>query len=283
MVQLLIKKTGGYFKSPLFIFLIISIGILIIDNTLFYDRQSNKVVVSQDNLRKFVNVQYGLDNADMINQYINTLDEDKKELLISEYITNEALYNFAINRSLDKNDEELKSIITAKSKNIIEMMVNAEKPLPSINEAKRFFEDGTHNYHKSETYDLVLVNKKNNNPNLSEILSKEPLSLRQLVGMSDVVNFEKIFRNADPDRLISSFGEIQSAAILDQKDGTWSGPYTTDKGYHWIRKETIPATSPDFETIKDQVISDLYQQRIDERYQVLIQELIGQLRVKSDV
>ncbi|GAM60326.1 hypothetical protein JCM19232_659 [Vibrio ishigakensis] len=102
----------------------------------------------------------------MINGYIDSLDDEKKEFLIEEYLTNEALYNFAMNRSLDKNDEELKSVITAKSKNIIEMMVNAEQPIPTIKEARAYFEAGNHNYQMQETYDLVLINKKSLMPAL---------------------------------------------------------------------------------------------------------------------
>ncbi|MGR5542430.1 hypothetical protein ACPV5V_28170, partial [Vibrio campbellii] len=89
------------------------------------------MTVSNENLRKYVNVNYGLDNVSMIQSYIDALDSVDKDALIKEYLENEALYYFALNRSLDKDDEELKSVITSKSKNVIEMMVNAEQALPN--------------------------------------------------------------------------------------------------------------------------------------------------------
>ncbi|WP_261836333.1 peptidylprolyl isomerase [Vibrio ishigakensis] len=277
------KSLISFTKHPLIIFFVISIGILAIDNTLFYDRQSNKVLVNKDTLRKFVNVQYGIDNADMINGYIDSLDEEKKKTLIDEYLTNEALYNFAMNRSLDKNDEELKSVITAKSKNIIEMMVNAEQPIPSIKEAKAYFEAGNHNYQMQETYDLVLINKKNRDASLTGLLREQKPTLRQLVQMSDIAQFDKVLRQADRSDLEARFGAKQAALIISQQDGTWVGPYATELGFHWMKKQTRPAVNPDFESIKDQVIADLYQLKIDERYQQIIDELIGQLSVRKEV
>lgn len=273
----------SYFKKPLIIFFIVSTTILVVDNTLFYDKQSNKVVVSQDNLRKFVNVKYGLDNMEMINRYIDSLDKDKKDFLVNEYLINEALYNFAINRSLDKNDEELKSVITAKSQNVIEMMVNAEQPLPTIDEARNFFEKGDHDYNKQETYDLVIINKLKNDPSLTVTLREQDPSLRQLVQMSDVMNFDKVIRDSEKKQLQELFGLKQSVELLSYNDDVWSGPYTTDSGYHWVKKQTHPANTPQFDQIKDRVIADLYQQKIDERYQAIIQDLIGQLNVRSEV
>ncbi|WP_337983911.1 hypothetical protein [Vibrio inusitatus] len=257
--------------------------ILLIDNTLFYDRQSNNVSVNKENLRKFVNVQYGLDNVDMINGYINSLDKDKKKSLINDYLTNEALYNFALNRSLDRNDEELKSVITAKAKNIVEMMVNAEQPIPSFNEAKTYFHQKAHNYNKPETYDLVIVNRGDDDPSLISSLRENKYSLRQLVQMSDLADFDKILRDTDTATLEAIFGHDQTIKIINLEDDTWFGPYKTNVGLHWIKKQTQPAFNPDFESIKDQVIADLYQSRIDARYQQIIDDLIDQLSVRTEV
>ncbi|GAM60327.1 hypothetical protein JCM19232_660 [Vibrio ishigakensis] len=79
------------------------------------------------------------------------------------------------------------------------------------------------------------------------------------------------------------FGAKQAALIISQQDDTWVGPYATGLGFHWMKKQTIPAVNPDFESIKDQVIADLYQLKIDERYQQIIDELIGQLSVRKEV
>ncbi len=283
MLRSTTKSFISFTKNPLIIFFIISILILLIDNTLFYDRQSNNVSINKENLRKFVNVQYGLDNVDMINGYINSLDVDKKKSLINDYLTNEALYNFAINRSLDKNDEELKSVITAKAKNIVEMMVNAEQPIPSLNEAKTYFNQKAHNYNKPETYDLVIVNRHHDDPSLINSLQENKYSLRQLVQMSNLANFDKILRDTDTATIEAIFGHDQAITITNLEDGTWFGPYKTNAGFHWIKKQTQPAFNPDFESIKDQVIADLYQSRIDERYQQIIDDLIGQLSVRTEV
>ncbi|MGF1702092.1 peptidyl-prolyl cis-trans isomerase [Photobacterium makurazakiensis] len=270
-------------RQPLAIFFLIALCVLVIDKTILFDRQSNNVLINQDNLRKFVNVKYGLDNASMINSYINALEGEQKDKLINEYLTNEALYNFALNRSLDKNDEDLKSVITAKSQNIIEMMINAEQPIPSLEDAKQYFIDNNDQYVKGESFNLMLINRKNESKTLLEKLQNEPLTLRQAVGLSDIINFDKVFRQADITTIKDVFGQEQATQIITQKDDDWSGPYKTQSGYHWVKVNRNPAQSPDFDSVKEQVINDLYNEKVEVRLQQIIADLIGQLNIRSDI
>ncbi len=270
-------------KQPLVIFFLISIGILIIDSTLFYDKQHDNVLVNQENLRKFVNVQYGLDNSGMIISYINSLDSEGKDELINEFLTTEALYSFALNNGLDKNDEDLKSVIAAKSKNVLQMMANAEQEIPNVQETESFFDDNTHLYIKDESYNLTLVNKEKNDPHLLAKLNSQDHSMRTIVSFSDTMNFNKVFRSIDKNSISGLFGHHQQAQILTQDQDKWYGPYPTEGGYHWIKLNTNPAIKPQFDDVKKQVLNDLYELKVEQRYQKTVSDLINNLNIRTDV
>lgn len=268
-------------KQPLFIFFAVALAVLITDNFLLFERQSKNVVVNDRTLSSFINVNYGLDNAQMISSYLRSLDEQERQELEARFLENEALYHFAISRALDKNDEELKSIISAKARNVVEMMVNAEQGLPSTTEAKQFFEQNRHRYTRGERYNLLIVNRSAPSEEILHTLQNEQPTIRQVVSLSNLPNLEKVLREAEPQQIEAQFDAQLASNILQQTDGNWYGPYQSEKGFHWVKLDRLAPVDVEFQQIEEQVKQDLYQQQVDSRYQALINDLVAQLNIRE--
>ncbi|WP_026971932.1 peptidyl-prolyl cis-trans isomerase [Aliagarivorans marinus] len=276
-----IEQARKILKQPLFIFFAVALAVLITDNFLLFERQSKNVVVNDRTLSSFVNVNYGLDNAQMISSYLRSLDEQERQELETRFLENEALYHFAISRALDKNDEELKSIISAKARNVVEMMVNAEQGLPSTAEAKQFFEQNSQRYTRGERYNLLIVNRSAPSEEILHTLQNEQPTIRQVVSLSNLPNLEKVLREAEPQQIETQFDTQLASDILQQTDGNWYGPYQSDKGFHWVKLDRLAPVDVEFQQIEEQVKQDLYQQQVDSRYQALINDLVAQLNIRE--
>ncbi|MDR9826537.1 peptidylprolyl isomerase, partial [Vibrio sp. FNV 38] len=257
-------------KQPLVTFSLIALSILVIDETLLFEAQESNVTVNNSNLRTYVNVNYGLDNVDLIQSYIDSLDNDAKESLINEYLENEALYYFALNRSLDKNDEDLKSVISAKSKNVIEMMVNAEQSIPDDKQTKAFFDDNIDRYMPGQTYNVLLVNRDDDVLDLDITLNKSDPTLRKVVSYSNNNTLSKVYRDVNINKLSNVFGESIASEIIAQETNTWKGPYQLNDSFHWVKLDINPSTVTDFSKIKSKVKQDLYEHLVELRYQEVI-------------
>ncbi|WP_264876675.1 hypothetical protein [Vibrio agarivorans] len=277
------KKFNALIKQPMIIFSLVALVILIVDETLLFDAQSRNVTVSNENLRKYVNVNYGLDNVSMIQSYIDSLDSVDKDALINEYLENEALYYFALNRSLDKDDEELKSVITSKSKNVIEMMVNAEQAPPNDREAKAYFNQHRERYDLGQTYNLMMVNRHDEKAELTEELNSKKHTLRQIVSLSNNHGLDKVYRDIHQQNIIEIFGEEIAKNISQQERDIWHGPYQLENSHHWIKIEENELQSVEYADVADRVKNDLYQELVDLGYQTIIKDLISQMRVRKSV
>ncbi len=274
-------------RDPLIHFLVLGAALFVLYNWVGRSEMST-IHVDDKVLATWLQYRNKAFAPDVAISRIRAMPEDKKQLLIDDYVTEEVLYRQALALGLDKNDAVIRSRIVQKMEFIL-LGLNGAEEAPSRVEVREFFNEHQEQYRipANVTLSHLFFSSGNSVADRSSAESRAAAALTALQ-RGDVVAgerfmFQKNYVDAKYALLKDHLGEVIAKQVFSQNTpiGEWFGPLESPYGWHLIyllRREA--SRIPEFFEVAEQVAADLQQEKMRERRARVAEKLREQYRVE---
>lgn len=207
--------------------------------------------------------------------------------LVDDYIREEVLYREALALGLDRNDTIVRRRMAQKMEFLTQDIVAAVEPDDTV--LRKYFTENAASYAKSArvSFRHVYFSKDKRGDKLEEdakgaleVLAKG--TDEESMGDPSLLSHEFVL--ADATALTASFGDKFAAEVTEMPEGEWRGPVASSYGLHlvFISGRAEPRAVA-FETVRDAVLRDLFEdrrreanldfiRRLKQRYEITVDE-----------
>lgn len=230
------------FKSHLFWFVLIGIGIFVADGL---RTPVDTIVVDQGVAQRVANLwQSQMQRAPTEIELVN---------LLEGWVEEEILYREALRLELDADDVIIRRRLVQKISFIAEESSLEEPTDPVLME---YFETNASRYQLPARYtfsQLLFTSATEATQALTTVSVRDDW---RTLGEPTLLN--PSYAGRDTREVISAFGNDFANALTTLKpDGAWQGPIQSDFGYHLVRLDVLAEPAlPAFETVRNLVLSD---------------------------
>ena len=291
-------------KEPLFHFLVLGLifyGLAGILAPAGLETESPmEIHITKDKLTEYLQFQQKSFRPEQAEAVLRVMSHSDRELLIDNYVRDEALYREAIALGLDNNDEIIRRRLIQKMEYIAQGFYNE---LPAIDETalQRYFIENQQQYRvePSITFTHVFISNSNHDESpASDSLSKTDLVSGTLAELKQLaVPFEDAGRYGDrflynlnyvertPAYIANHFGKHFSEAVFDMSvSSEWQGPLKSEYGAHLVLiKDKSVSRIPDLEEVADLVLADTQREQQRETRLAAIKTLVDKYSVTDSI
>jgi hypothetical protein len=235
-------------KEPLLHFLLIGVALFLIFELAAEDSETTSdrlIVVDRDTLLTFVQFRTRAFDPQLAGERLDTMSEGELDLLIDDYVREEALYREALSLGLDKNDYVIKRRMIQSVQFITDGFVSAQTEVSEA-DARAYYAANRDDYYvePSVTFTHVFFNaERHGRDGAGQLAAQKLIDLN-----ASQVSFTEAPQHGDrfpyllnyvervPDFVESHFGtELRKAVFaLTPDEHIWAGPFKSQYGAHLI-------------------------------------------------
>jgi parvulin-like peptidyl-prolyl isomerase len=284
-------------REPLVHFLAIGIGLFLLFGFVAPEESNlddKTIIVDRDALLTFMQFRSKAFNPEIAAARLDALSDAELQLLIDDYVREEALHREALALGMDQNDYVIKQRLIQSIRFITNGFVSAavdvsDEEVAEYYQANRddYFVDPyvtfTHVYFSSDLHGKEQA-RQLAETKLAELNAGQvPFSESMRHGDRFLYNVNYVERTQD--FVASHFGRAMAASMfeLEADDGRWHGPLESAYGYHLVmvtkRKDGF---YPPLEEIADLVREDALRIKLDEQNERAVQTIVDTYDVRID-
>jgi hypothetical protein len=285
-------------KEPLLHFLLIGAALFLVFEITTQDNDTTNdrvIVVDRDALLMFVQFRTRAFDPRLAGERLDKMTEGELELLINDYVREEALYREALRLGLDKSDYVIKRRMIQSVEFITDGFVSAQTEVSEA-DARAYYEDSRSDYYvePSVTFTHVFFGAERHGRDGADQLAAQKLDELN----SERVSFTEAPQYGDrfpyllnyvervPDFVESHFGaELREAVFaLAPDEHTWVGPFRSQYGSHLVLlvKKTEGSYAA-FEDVEDLVRQDAERAVTEEKQAEAIDVIVESYEIRRDL
>jgi hypothetical protein len=282
-------------REPLVHFLAIGVGLFVLfdlvapeDNNL----DSKTIVVDRDALLTFIQFRSKAFNPEVAASRLDALEGAELDLLVKDYVREEALHREALALGMDQNDYVIKQRLIQSLQFITNGFVSAAVDV-SDEEIAEYYEANRDDYYVDPyaTFTHVYFSSDRHGPEQARQLAEA-----KLAELNDAnVPFSESTRHGDrflynvnyvertEDFVASHFGRAMAAAVfeLEPDSERWHGPIESAYGQHLVMlTKRTAGLYPPLEDIADAVREDALRIKLDEQNDRAVQAIVDTYDVR---
>jgi hypothetical protein len=258
-------------REPLVHFLAIGVALFVLFNVIGPDdaeADSKTIVVDRNALLTFVQYRSKAFNPEVAASRLDALNETELQLLIDDYVREEALHREAVALGMDENDYVIKQRLIQSLKFITNGFVSSAIDV-SDEEVAEYYEENKNDYYVDPyaTFTHVYFSSDRHGAEAAKALAAS--KLKQL--NAENVPFAQSTRHGDrflynvnyvertEEFVASHFGRSMAAEVfaLEADQANWYGPFESAYGYHLVMlTKRVDGVQPPLEEIYDAVRED---------------------------
>jgi hypothetical protein len=286
-----------FLREPLVHFLAIGLGLFVLFELVApadANLSSKTIVVDRNALLTFVQYRSKAFNPDVAAARLDALSEAELEMLIDDYVREEALHREAQALGMDTNDYVIKQRMIQSLQFITNGFVTSAVDV-SDDEVAIYYEANKDDYYIDPyvTFTHVFFSVDRHEPELARTLAQAKLAQLN----ADSVPFSESTRHGDrflynvnyvertEDFVGSHFGRHMAQALfsLDPNDQLWQGPLESAYGYHLVMvSKRTEGMYPDLSDVAESVRDDALRVEINEKNELAVQAIVGTYDVRMN-
>lgn len=253
------------------------------------------IQVGRAELLSFMQYRANAFNEELFARQLDAMTEEQRQLLVEDYFREEALYREALTMGMDEGDYNIKLRMVEKLQFLLQDAVSVAA-VPDEAVLRQYYEDNADVYRRPASYTFTHVFV--NDPEHSEAGRQRAEALLtelrdNAVGFTgaseygDTFPYLQNYVRRSRDFIRNNFNDAFADWLdtLEPDDSTWSGPVTTDFGFHLVLlSNRNPAFLPDFAEMRDRLLDDyqIEQQYLSrraaednliEKYELMVEDL----------
>ncbi len=258
-------------REPLVHFLAIGVALFVLFNVVGPDdaeADSKTIVVDRNALLTFVQYRSKAFNPEVAASRLDALNETELQLLIDDYVREEALHREALALGMDESDYVIKQRLIQSLKFITNGFVSSAVDV-SDEEVAEYYEENKDDYYVDPYATFTHVYFSSDRHGAEEAKALAGAKLEQL--NAENVPFSESTRHGDrflynvnyvertEEFVASHFGRSMAAEVfaLEADEATWHGPFESAYGYHLVMlTRRVDGVQPPLEEIYDAVRED---------------------------
>ena len=284
-------------REPLVHFLAIGMGLFILfglvapanDNL-----DSKTIVVNRNALLTFVQYRSKAFNPEVAAARLDALSAAELDLLIADFVREEALHRQALALGMDANDYVIKQRLIQSLQFITNGFVNAAIDV-SDEDVAEYYEANKDDYFVDPYITFTHVYFSTDRHGAEQARALAETKLAQL--NSESVHFSESTRHGErflynvnyvertADFIASHFGTPMATAVfeLEPDSETWRGPFESSYGYHVVMlTRRIDGNQPELSEIEAAVRDDAERIAINELNELAVQAIVDTYDVRMD-
>lgn len=206
------------------------------------------------------------------------LSEAQRSAVIDAYIDEQILVREALALDLD-NDARIHDMLAQKMRHVL----SADIIQPSETELRDYYEANLARYRRPATVtaDELVFNQQRPLP--QEVLDALATGAGAETLLSLAAGSNAPLNNASRLDLSNIFSEAFAERVFSASADTWIGPFTSNRGQHWLRvAQRNAATVPELESIIDRVRLDWITDEEEARLDAAVADLRSEYRVSIE-
>jgi parvulin-like peptidyl-prolyl isomerase len=285
-------------KEPLLHFLLIGVA-LFLGFELVAERSETTndkvIVVDRDALLMFAQFRTRAFDPKLAGERLDKMSEGELDLLIDDYVREEALYREALSLGLDKNDYVIKRRMIQSVEFITDGFISAQTEVSEA-DARAYYETHRGDYYvePSVTFTHVYFSAERHSREGADQLATQKLTELN----AERVTFTQAPQHGErfpyllnyvervPDFVESHFGaELRDAVFaLAPDEHTWVGPFSSQYGSHLILLvNKTEGSYAAFESIKDLVRQDAERAATEDRQAEAIDMIVDGYEIRREL
>ena len=285
-------------KEPLVHFLVVGLGLFVLFETVASSREefdSRVIVVDRDRLLTFAQFRMRAFEPKVAAERLDAMSQDELELLIDDYVREEALHREALALGVDKNDYVIKRRMIQSIEFITNGFVTAAVEV-SDDEVREYFETNRDDYYIPPYVTFTHVYISTEDRDRADVEEVAESKLAQL--NEDQVPFSDAPRHGDrfpyfvnyvergPEFIASHFGNRMAEAVfaLEPDDSKWHGPFESEFGFHLVKlTRKTEGRYPDLSDSADRVRQDAQRAAVNRVQDEAIQAIVDSYEVRRSL
>jgi len=284
-------------REPLLHFLLLGAGLFVLYGRLnpadAGDGEDSKtILVDEAALLEFMQNRANMFDPEGFRKQLSAMPEDVRELLIEEFVREEALHREALAMGLERDDYVIKRRLIQKAQFITEGLARNTAELAD-QELETYFSENKERYyvkpHATLTHVFFDADKRGSEEarTMAEskllTLNENKTPFEESVEHGDRFPFHLNYVERTPDSIRAHFGEPMLEAIfaLEPSPDVWSGPYESSYGFHLVlltaRAEGRDAT---LEELRGRVREDALLDKKDALIREAVDKLVAGYEVR---
>ncbi len=285
-----------FLKEPLLHFLLVGLGLFILYDFVSGDEteyDSRVIDVNRDTLLTFVQFRTRAFDPAIAAERLDAMSEAELQLMIDDYVREEALYREALALGMDKNDYIIKRRMIQSIEFITSGFVTAAIDL-SDQDLRDYYEENRDDYYIDPFVTFTHVFFNSDERSRDEATAMAASKLDELNNSN--VPFSEATRHGErfpyfvnyvertPSFLASHFGAQMTEQVLtlEPDDTTWHGPFQSPYGSHLVllvnRQE---GRFPSFEEVEASVRQDAERAATEELNNEAISAIVGTYEINN--
>jgi hypothetical protein len=281
--------------EPLLHFLLLGVGLFVLFKFVASEEASydeNVIVVDRSTLLTYVQFRARAFEQGGAAAFLDQIQEDELEILIDDYVREEALYRQAVALGVDANDYVIKRRMIQSVEFITHGFVTAAVDLGD-EDIEAFFEANKDDYYIAPyvTFTHVFFEKDRRGADAALALAEAKLVelnaakvlFAEAPGHGDRFPYFLNYVERDPEFVASHFGpRVAEEIFAIEPDGAlWQGPFESPYGYHLVLlTRKVEGHYPDLEEVRERVRSDAERAEIETMQDKATQAIVDTYEVR---
>jgi hypothetical protein len=282
-------------REPLVHFLAIGLGLFVLFNLVAPDDgdlDNRTIVVDRNALLTFLQFRSKAFNPEVAAARLDALGDAELQLLIDNYVREEALHREALALGMDQNDYVIKQRLIQSIQFITNGFVSAAVDVTEEDIAE-YYEANRDDYYVDPyaTFTHVFFSKDLHGDEQARQLAEAKiaeLNTAQVPFSGSTQHGDRYLYNVNyvertEDFVASHFGRAMAAAVfaLEPDDSQWRGPFESAYGYHLVMlTKRTEGLYPPLADIEDTVREDVLRIKVDEQNERAVQAIVDTYEVR---
>lgn len=276
-----------FWRQPLFVFVVVGAGLFALSE-IKDQRNSRTIVVSQDSLLEYIQLQSKNFDRDAAVMRLQRLDESSRQELIDQIVREGALYRKAMELGFDQDDYIIRRRLVQK----VEFMAEGaskDVPEPGEEELRSYFRDHADLYRIDAwvTFTHVYLQDKSRNE-VQALLSQmnaSAISFHEARTLGDRFLYHANYVERNFDEVSDHFSREMAENLfeLPPDENQWAGPFNSSHGWHLVlltAKQS--ARLPAFEEVRERVLIDARAELQRQQKEAVLAEILSEYEVRIE-
>ena len=246
---------------------------------------SRSIQVGAEQLLQVIMLQNPRLTRDAASGYLASLDTDRRNELVENYIREEVLYREAVALGLDKNNYNARRRLISQLEYINQGLIR-ESLVITNDELQAYYEDNKDRYFIATqiTFTHVYFSGERSDDRSARLMAEQELRhlnesrlpFHLAASRGDHFLYHRNYVNKDQEEVASHFGDGFGEEVfeLGESSTTWQGPFQSDYGFHLVLVGSIkPGYIPPMEELRARIADDVVRVRIRQELDQFYQEI----------
>lgn len=250
--------------------------------------KGKQIVVDRNKLITFMQHRTKVFETDRANKMFDDLSDQEVQLLIDQYVQEEALFREAKSLKLEKNDYTFRQRLVRQLQFINEGFLSTNIELDD-SDLKKYLNDNKQRYKIPEKITFTHVYFSADNNQNHEQLAKEKLTalikdkvkFHQALAHGERFLYHRNYVKKSAPIIASHFGENFRREVFSLKQkNQWLGPISSAYGSHLVMiTELTSSYIPQADEIKQQLMRDATQDQLKKEIEIINQSIVDNYHV----